>query len=141
MIDRTFCIENHGEELERNASMISSIREFAERDGLIYAECGGLMYLAQRLHTASPRHSYTMAGVLPFDVSMSPRMLMGYCTATPSPSLSSLLRLPPSSSFRCHQYHFSEITIDNQPAEVLDERGACTQIRNIQQNCFSALRG
>ena len=78
-------------------------------DGFVWAECGGLMYLSQQMvlrqqnvvtateaadaadaTTTSAASSsstaattaelvYSMCGVLPFDVTMTPRMTMGYC--------------------------------------------------------------
>ncbi len=37
------------DELSNNVSMLKSIKEFAEGDGCIYAECGGLMYLTESI--------------------------------------------------------------------------------------------
>lgn len=42
--------ETHMEILAANRPMLESIRDFIERDGPVYAECGGLMYLCRSLH-------------------------------------------------------------------------------------------
>ncbi|ETW08811.1 cobyrinic acid a,c-diamide synthase [Aphanomyces invadans] len=115
--------ELHASALMANTTLQSSVRDFARRGGLIYAECGGLMYLSQALHDG---HGglFSMVGLLPFDVTMTPRMVMGYVNATPSPALVSLLRLPPNLVLRCQQYHFSEATDSSgKPIEQLSREG------------------
>jgi cobyrinic acid a,c-diamide synthase len=37
------------QELSENKEMLSAVREYGESDGYIFAECGGLMYLAQSI--------------------------------------------------------------------------------------------
>lgn len=60
--------EIFAEELEKNQSLRSEIRQLSE-DGLpVYAECGGLMYLGRSIRCDA--RSYEMVGVLPFDVQM-----------------------------------------------------------------------
>ncbi len=39
--------ENYGKELSKNKSMIESIREYHSKNGKIYGECGGFMYLTK----------------------------------------------------------------------------------------------
>ena len=41
--------EVYGDTLERNRPMKSSVKGFVERGGILYAECGGLIYLSSRL--------------------------------------------------------------------------------------------
>lgn len=41
--------ENYGKILEKNISMINSIREFSQNGGVIYGECGGYIYLSKEL--------------------------------------------------------------------------------------------
>jgi cobyrinic acid a,c-diamide synthase len=65
--------------LESNAAMREAVRSAAERGMPIYAECGGLMYLARTLtHEGESR---AMAGVLPLDVVMHAKPVgKGYVT-------------------------------------------------------------
>ncbi|MBV9491369.1 MAG: cobyrinate a,c-diamide synthase, partial [Verrucomicrobia bacterium] len=74
--------ECFGEMLAANEAFRSGLRA-AVRDGLpCYAECGGLMLLAEALLTPDGRR-FPMAGVLPGDVEMTPRLQhFGYCRAS-----------------------------------------------------------
>ena len=65
--------------LEANSAMREAVRSAAERGMPIYAECGGLMYLARTLtHEGETR---AMAGVLPVDVVMHAKPVgKGYVT-------------------------------------------------------------
>ena len=47
--------ELYGEALAGNRSMRKAVRQYAERDGAIYAECGGLMYLTQAIRDSDGR--------------------------------------------------------------------------------------
>jgi cobyrinic acid a,c-diamide synthase len=59
------------QELEENASMRAAVADFIANGGPAYAECGGLMYLADRLHWGN--RSCRMCGVLGRDVAMHER--------------------------------------------------------------------
>ncbi len=60
--------ETHAQALADNASFRAAIRQVVA-DGLpVYAECGGLMYLARRLHWGA--QSWDMAGALALDTRM-----------------------------------------------------------------------
>ena len=79
-----------------------------------------------------------MCGVLPFDVSMTARLTMGYCHAALLPAAASLLRLPEGSRFRAQQYHFSEATADGLPAVIVDARtGGGAGLRGVEHPAFS----
>jgi len=56
------------EELNANLSMRQAIRAFIEENGPVYAECGGLMYLARSI--AFRGRSCEMVGVIPGEVVM-----------------------------------------------------------------------
>ena len=53
--------EIYAEALERNRPMKSSLKAFVERGGILYAECGGLIYLSSRLSYKGTE--YDMAGI------------------------------------------------------------------------------
>jgi cobyrinic acid a,c-diamide synthase len=63
--------ESRMAELEANRSMRESIAAFIHDGGVAYAECGGLMYLCERLHWNGQVRE--MCGVLKADVAMHER--------------------------------------------------------------------
>ncbi len=64
--------------LAENLSMRQSILNFAQRGGIIYAECGGLIFLARTLRDFEGR-VYDMVGLFPLDVVMGrSTMTLGY---------------------------------------------------------------
>ncbi len=70
--------ELHARALSANAAVRQAVRKFADAGKPIYAECGGLMYLAETLEDLEGvQHS--MVGLLPTTVRMRPRKLtLGY---------------------------------------------------------------
>ena len=65
--------ELFADDLVKNEQMRQSIRRFAEKGGHIYAECGGFMYLCNRIDDAP------MCGVFPFIATMEGAHLhLGY---------------------------------------------------------------
>ncbi len=60
--------ESFAHELEENITFRESIRDFAQHGGVVYAECGGLMYLANCLHNGES--AYEMAGVFECEAHM-----------------------------------------------------------------------
>jgi len=70
--------ELYAEQLARNRDMLEAVRSFADQGYPIYAECGGLMYLANKIVTRD-QEPFAMAGVLPLDVHMTDRLVkFGY---------------------------------------------------------------
>jgi cobyrinic acid a,c-diamide synthase len=95
--------ELHAPALEANADRRRQVARLA-REGLpIYAECGGFMYLAERLELEGG--SYAMAGVFPYAVRFYPRPRgLGYVqaeVAAAGPYFAAGRRL------RGHEFHFS----------------------------------
>ena len=101
-------------ELSANSSMRDSIRDAVE-DGLaVYAECGGLMYLARSLSWND--QTYDMVGALPADVKMHKRPIgRGYVSlqVTPDAPWSSL---GSGDTVRGHEFHYS--SLENVSPEV-----------------------
>ncbi|HSA87629.1 MAG TPA: cobyrinate a,c-diamide synthase [Nitrospira sp.] len=72
--------ELYGAALAKNAAMRAAIKRFADRGGVIYAECGGLMYLTESIRDCDG-HSHDMVGVFPADAVMRKLGLtLGYRT-------------------------------------------------------------
>ena len=58
--------EKHLEALVSNEDCRNAIKDFAERGGRIVAECGGMMYLCEKIVTDDGE--YPMCGVLPYSI-------------------------------------------------------------------------
>lgn len=72
--------ELHGAALAKNVAMRAAVKRFADRGGVIYAECGGLMYLTESIRDFEGR-SYEMVGIFPAETVMRKQNLtLGYRT-------------------------------------------------------------
>ena len=70
--------EVYARELSANTALASAIRKFAASGRPVYAECGGMMYLGERLRTRDG-HAYAMAGVIPLESEMTDKLVrFGY---------------------------------------------------------------
>jgi|SRR5215469_5850201 len=93
-------------ELARNRSMLDAVRDFARRGGPIYAECGGLMYLAEGIRTRDGV-MHEMAGLVPGVAVMCERMqALGYVEV--ETRAESILG-PAGLKFRGHQFRYSTL--------------------------------
>jgi cobyrinic acid a,c-diamide synthase len=115
--------ELYARELAENRSMRISVREAAQKGLPIYAECGGLMYLGEKI-TDLEGKSYPMAGVFPCRSSMKEtRLTLGYRNVC---SLDDNLLMRKGESVRGHEFHLSVLEGEQQgsPAyEVLSQPG------------------
>jgi cobyrinic acid a,c-diamide synthase len=97
--------ELYARELSTNHTMQTAIRRFAESAGPVYAECGGMMYLAREIRTVSGEQ-FAMAGIIPGCIQMKERLSrLGYvevvaCEETPILSL--------GDKARGHEFHYSD---------------------------------
>jgi len=95
--------ETHAEALARNRAMMSSVRRAAEHGLPVYAECGGLIYLARSIRYRDT--VYPMAGLFRIDLTMHPRPVgHGYTSLqvdTPNPFYAV------GTSIRGHEFHYS----------------------------------
>lgn len=70
--------ELYAEQLAGNRLMLDAVKRFVDLRRPVYAECGGLMYLANRIVTTDQK-VLAMAGVLPLEVRMTERLVkFGY---------------------------------------------------------------
>jgi cobyrinic acid a,c-diamide synthase len=95
--------ETFAERIAANRSMLASVKMAAEEGMPIYAECGGLIYLARSLTYKD--NKYQMAGVFPIDLKIysKPRG-HGYTLAEvdyPNPFF------PVGESVKGHEFHYS----------------------------------
>ncbi len=105
--------ELHGAALGANKTMLETVRAFAGAGRPIYAECGGLMYLADALEDLDGA-THAMVGLLPAAVRMRPRRLsLGYTEVTlqgDSPLGGA------GTAARGHEFHYS--SLDPVPASI-----------------------
>lgn len=105
--------ELHAERLAENRAMKESLLQFAALGGPIYAECGGLIYLAQDLTLLDGR-TYPMMGLLPGRVTMGDKLkALGYVEVeTQTPTLLG----GAGTRFRGHQFRYSDLLVEQDPA-------------------------
>jgi cobyrinic acid a,c-diamide synthase len=98
--------ETHAEQLARNRSMMNSVKKEAVNGLPIYAECGGLIYLARSLRCNDV--VYPMSGLFPIDLNMHPKPVgHGYTLVrvdAPNPFYAV------GASIRGHEFHYSAPT-------------------------------
>ena len=99
--------EEHAKTLASNTGMIEAIRQFAAKSGVIYAECGGLMYLSEGIETLDGAR-YPLLGLLPAWTRMCPsRQSLGYVEAELTHDC---LWGCSGERLRGHEFHYSEMT-------------------------------
>jgi cobyrinic acid a,c-diamide synthase len=92
--------------LAANLAMREQVRAFAARGGVVYAECGGMIYLAKSLATVDGG-VHAMAGVLPLTMEMTPRLVdFGYVEVELTRDC---LLGPRGTEIRGHSFHTSRI--------------------------------
>ena len=98
--------EVHARDLASNVAMREAVRAFAAAGGPVYAECGGLLYLAEGLEDESGR-VHPMVGLLPTNGRMTPKHLtLGYAEVetTRETPLG-----PAGTTARGHMFHASRV--------------------------------
>ena len=98
--------ELYASQLEANLPMREAIRQAAEKGVAIYAECGGLMYLLERLINFEGR-SYDMCGIFSGASQMGKkRQSLGYVTAR---AREDNLLCKRGETLRGHVFHWSRL--------------------------------
>jgi cobyrinic acid a,c-diamide synthase len=90
--------------LEKNTSMIKSIRKEVQEGMPVYGECGGLMYLTRSIRGyKGEKKSRKMAGLVDADTLMTKRLVLNYTEAECSGPIFDSMHL------RGHEFHYSSI--------------------------------
>ncbi|HLX04165.1 MAG TPA: cobyrinate a,c-diamide synthase, partial [Candidatus Binatus sp.] len=98
--------EAFARELSSNTAMLAAVRRFAVAGGLIYAECGGLMYLTDAIRTLDGAR-WPMAAIIPGVAVMSEKLqAIGYVEV--ETRADSILG-PAQTRFRGHQFRHSTL--------------------------------
>ncbi len=110
--------ETHMQQLADNKSMRESIYQAIEAGLPVYAECGGLMYLSQKLHWNGQISE--MVGIIPSDVVMHARPQgRGHVELTqtehmPWPDSSPLTTASAKNIIKAHEFHYSCLKNDDE---------------------------
>jgi len=104
--------ELFGAELEANTAMREGLREVSRNGTPIYAECGGLIYLTDRMVLApgfagsGEEETYELAGIFKGTTRMPARRMLGYVVGT------SAAKSPVGeAAFRGHEFHYSSVDL------------------------------
>lgn len=98
--------ELYAAQLSRNLTLLHDVRRFAQSGKPVYAECGGMMYLAETLRLLDGE-VFPMAGVLPLGVEMTERLVhFGYADVE---FLEDCLLGETGTSVRGHSFHCSRV--------------------------------
>ena len=91
--------ELHLPELSQNRAMLSSVREYCNGGGKVFAECGGMMYLCEKI-TDKEGNSFDMAAVLPRQATIERmKLTLGYRKVVTQDGR----------EFRGHEFHYSRL--------------------------------
>ncbi len=119
--------EVHAAELSSNTGMLDSIRAFCKSGRPVYAECGGLMYLAQGIEVQNGT-KHRMTGVFPVWSRMLPhRKSLGYVEVT---LREDSLFGAAGDRIRGHEFHYSELEEDTLPEVDWNRAYSVTYRRN-----------
>ena len=92
-----------GSKLAKNQTMKKLIKNLAEDNLPIYAECGGLMYLTKSI--SSDNKKYKMVGIFDAETSMTKRMKLNYTKGKINHSIIS----ERPHSIQGHEFHYSKL--------------------------------
>jgi len=93
-----------GPPLERNKKIRKNIKDLAEDNVPLYAECGGLMYLTKSIRYGDKK--YSMVGLFDAETKMTKKMRLNY---TKGLVTSNCIISPKFNQIKGHEFHFSEI--------------------------------
>lgn len=101
--------EEHAGDLAENRGLLEGIRRFALSGKVVYAECGGLMYLTRGIETGDGQR-FSLVGLLPVRTRMLRSLrILGYREVR---LLAGTLFGAPGTKLRGHEFHYSELVDD-----------------------------
>ncbi|MCD8402728.1 cobyrinate a,c-diamide synthase [Tenacibaculum finnmarkense] len=118
--------ESYLKELSSNTKMLASIQKFAENNGQIYAECGGMMYLGKTIISEN-KTAFKMVGIFDFEATIADKKLhLGYRTSKINEHI-----------FKGHEFHYSSLVNDNETsinATITNARAGNTTTKIYKKN-------
>jgi cobyrinic acid a,c-diamide synthase len=107
-------------QLAENTSMRQSIKHFADQGGIIYAECGGYMYLTESI-AGSDGKPFPMCGIIPGITTMGERLgPFGYRELT---AVNECCFGPAGVKLRGHEFHWSNVAFKQEVAPLWSGHG------------------
>ena len=114
--------ELHLEKLSGNLSMLESVRHFCESGKPLIAECGGFMYLTQRISSPDGK-AFPMVGVLPGECKKGDRLRnFGYVSLEPAQD-SLLFRK--GQTVLAHEFHYWQCSQPGDAFTAVKRDGRC----------------
>ena len=96
-------------DLAANQNVLQQLRQTIKAGMPTYAECGGLMYLCQKLIDLSDR-VWSTVGVIPSNVTMQAKLTLGYRQAI---ALQDSSLIQTTQTVIGHEFHRSKLTVDS----------------------------
>ncbi|MBI5522486.1 MAG: cobyrinate a,c-diamide synthase [Desulfarculus sp.] len=130
--------ELHAAALAANQGLLRQIADLGRQGLVIYAECGGMMYLGRELTDLDNRR-WLMAGLMPLSFRMLPRLRsLGYreITLTVDNPLGNA-----GTVARGHEFHYSEVNGQEADPQTSANIYQATGRRGPQPDCQGFLRG
>jgi len=116
-----------GNLLQKNRKMKKTIKNLAEKEIPIYAECGGLMYLSRSINYG--RKKFNMVGLFDAETKMTNRMKLNY---TKGKIKSNCIISPKSKNLRGHEFHYSELDSISSDSKFVYQLSLGDGIKNKQ---------
>ena len=101
--------EVFAEDLAANQKVLQQLRQVIKAGIPTYAECGGLMYLCQKMIDLEDR-TRSMVGAIPSTVTMQAKLTLGYRQAI---ALEDSSLIQTSQTVRGHEFHRSQLTVNS----------------------------
>ena len=99
--------EVFAQQLAAHKRVLERLRQIIQAGMPTYAECGGLMYLCQKLIDLK-QQSWSMVGAIPQSVSMEAKLTLGYRTAI---ALNDSCAIAAKQKVMGHEFHRSQVQI------------------------------
>ncbi len=100
--------ELYGDELSSNTQMLDAVKDFYDQYGVIYAECGGLMYLMEQLEYQS--NCFEMCGVIKGSVRFGEKRVVNYVEGE---FQKDCILGKKGEWFKGHEFHHSKILLED----------------------------
>ncbi|MEI7013090.1 cobyrinate a,c-diamide synthase [Leptospira licerasiae] len=119
--------ELFADSLSKNKNLLEEIKNFANLQRPIYAECGGLMYLSSEIQNIQGQ-SFPMVGLIPGKTVMSSKLKsLGYVEVN---TQRKTILGEAGTRFRGHQFRYSDLILENEDESLFSY---CIRKRKSEQ--------